>query len=144
MSRGHRFSVAEIDCLLEIIEDVLPIGPDDWDIVTERHISFYPGLGRSHDSLRRKFSSLYNHKKPTDDPTCPAYVRNAKRILERIKEVMDVSDGEGAWNGAVGAMGAENGIREDVADVAVAVAGPGEVVGDEDGEDGGVSSSNDG
>jgi hypothetical protein len=146
MSRGRGFSVAEIDCLLEIIEDVLPIGPDDWDIVTERHVSFYPGLGRSRDSLRRKFSSLYNHKKPTGDPTCPAYVRNAKRIFERIKEVMDVSDGEGAWNGAVGAMGAETTLREDDADDAgiAGIAGPGEVVGGEDGEDGGLSTSNDG
>ena len=55
---------------------------------------------------------------------------------------MDVSDGEDAGNGAVGAMGAVNGVCEDATDVAVA--GLGDVVGNEDGEDGGVSSSNEG
>jgi hypothetical protein len=38
---------------------------------------------------------LYNHKKPTGDPTCPVYVRHAKRIFDRIKEAMELSDGEG-------------------------------------------------
>jgi hypothetical protein len=103
MSCGHGFTIAEIDCLLEIINDVLPIGPDDWDIVTERHVSFYPGLGRCCESLRRKFSSLYNHKKPTGDPTCPAYVHDAKNFFERIKDMMEVSDGKGTVDGAVGA-----------------------------------------
>ncbi len=88
MSRGRGFTIAEIDSLLEIIEEVLPIGPNDWDRVTERHITFYPGLGRTRESLRRKFASLYNHKKPTGDPTCPVYVRNAKHIFEQIKEAM--------------------------------------------------------
>jgi hypothetical protein len=32
---------------------------------------------------------------PTGDPTCPVYVRNAKRIFDRIKEAMELSDGEG-------------------------------------------------
>ena len=95
MSRGHGFIIAEIDCLLEIIEDVLPIGPNDWDRSTERHCTFYPGLGWMRKSLRRKFASLDNHKKPTGNPTCPVYVRNTKRIFDRIKEAMDLSDGEG-------------------------------------------------
>ena len=101
--------------------------------------------------MRCKFSSLYNHKKPTDDPTYPAYVRNAKRIFEHIKEVIDISEGEGTGDGAVGAVGAVNGVREDVADVAVAVHHippmeglVGDVVGNEDGEDGAVASSTEG
>ena len=44
-ARGRGYTVAEIECLLEIIEDILPIGPDDWDNVTQRHCSYYPGLG---------------------------------------------------------------------------------------------------
>ena len=46
------------------------------------------------DSLRRKFSLLYNHKKPTGDPSCPVCVCCAKQIWERIKQEMDISDGE--------------------------------------------------
>ena len=118
MSRGRGFTVAEIDCLLEIINDVLPIGPNDWDRVTERHCTFYPGLGRTRESLRRKFASLYNHKKPTGDPSCPVYVRNAKRIFERIKEAMDLSDGEGGGVGGGEDEGDDEEWEED-GDVAV-------------------------
>ena len=94
MSRGRGFTEAEVDGLLDVIEELLPIGPNDWDRVTERHCTYYPGLGRTRESLKRKFASLYNHKKPTGDPTCPATVRRAKRVWERIKEEMDVSEGE--------------------------------------------------
>ena len=70
---------------------------------------------------------VYNHKKPIGDPTCPACVCNAKRILERIKEVMDVSDGDGAGGGAVGAVDGHIPPMERLV---------GDAVGNEDGEDG--------
>ena len=54
MPHGCSFSAAEIDDLLDIIEDVLPIGPDDLDTVTEHHITYYPGLGQTCKSLRQK------------------------------------------------------------------------------------------
>ena len=36
------------------------------------------------------------------DPSCPVYVRDAKQIFKLIKEEMDMLDGEGGDNGAVG------------------------------------------
>ena len=144
MSRGRGFTVAEIDCLLEIIDDVLPIGPNDWDRVTERHCTFYPGLGRTRESLRRKFASLYNHKKPTGDPSCPVYVRNAKHIFERIKEAMDLSDGEGGGVGGGEDEGDDEEGEED-GDVAVPQLPPlvnlgvGGAIEEENGGAGGVS-----
>jgi hypothetical protein len=102
MSRGWGFINAEIDCLIQIIEVVLPIEPNDWDRVTEHHCSYYPGLDRTCESLCCNFASLYNHKKPMGDPSCPVYVRDAKQIFKLIKEEMDMLDGEGGDNGAVG------------------------------------------
>jgi hypothetical protein len=69
MSRGCGYTIAKIYCLLEIleileiIEDLLPIGPNDWDRVTQRHTAYYPGHVRTRETLKRKFASLYNHKK---------------------------------------------------------------------------------
>jgi hypothetical protein len=51
MSRGWGFANTKFSCLLEIIEEVLPIGPNDWDPVTEHHCSYYPGLGWKQDYL---------------------------------------------------------------------------------------------
>ena len=56
------------------------------------HLENYPG--RTLDSIRRKFNSLANHKKPTGDPNCPPAVRRAKRIFALIRERMDISEGE--------------------------------------------------
>lgn len=73
------------DCLLKIIKDTLPIGPNDKDQVTACHCMFYPGCGWMHDSLKHKFSFLYNHKMPMDDPTCPVYVQTWSKSLNSSK-----------------------------------------------------------
>ncbi len=52
MSRGHGYTIAKIDCLLEIIEDVLSIGPADWNRVTQRHTAHYPGHGQTRKTLK--------------------------------------------------------------------------------------------
>ena len=95
MSRGHCYTIAKIDCLLEIIEDILPIGPNDLDRVIQLHSSYYAGQGQTCKTLKRKFVSLYNHKKSTGDPTCPPHMKNVKRIWDLIKLEMGVSDGKG-------------------------------------------------
>ncbi len=77
--RGKGFSKVEVDYLLESCEEILPIGPDAWDRVVERHILLYPNLDAK-DSLRKKIASLYNSTKPTGDPKCPGNVRKAKKI----------------------------------------------------------------
>lgn len=54
-------------------------------------MSYYPDLGHSTDSLKRKFASLYNHKKPTGNPNCPPHVVcRAKTAWENIKSSMDI------------------------------------------------------
>ncbi len=61
MSCGCRFTNAEIDSLLDDVEGLLPIGPNDWERVVELHCLYCSGLGCMHDSLMHKFASLYNH-----------------------------------------------------------------------------------
>ena len=92
MSRGLGYTDIELQALLDIVEEVLPRSPNEWEEVSRRHIENYPG--RTLDSIRRKFNALANHKKPTGDPHCPPTVRRAKRIFALIRERMDISDGE--------------------------------------------------
>ena len=35
--RGKSFTTSELESLLEIIEDILPVGPNDWEAVLARH-----------------------------------------------------------------------------------------------------------
>ena len=69
-----------------------PRSPNEWEAVSRHHIENYPG--HTQDSIRRKFNSLANHKKPTGDPNCPPTVRRAKRIFALIRERIDISERE--------------------------------------------------
>ena len=68
VSHGLGYTDSELEALLDIIEEVLPQSPNEWEAVSWRHLENYPG--RTLDSIRRKFNSLANHKKPTGDPNC--------------------------------------------------------------------------
>ena len=94
-ARGPGFSEDETAALLDVIEDILPNCPNDWERVTEAHRISFPDLKRTTKSLKRKFEALYNHRKPTGDPTCPVSVRRAKQIWEDMRRAMDFSDAEG-------------------------------------------------
>lgn len=89
---GPRFSIAEMESMLTSIEQVLPIGPDEWERVADNHGSEFPNANREAQSLRRKFQALYNVRIPTGDPQCPAHVRKAKRIKNLIEERADASN----------------------------------------------------
>ncbi len=94
-TRGPGFSDEEVAALLDIIDEILPNSPNDWERVAESHHNLFPDLKRNTKSLKHKFESSYNHKKPMGDPTCPVAVRKAKQIWEEIKSWMDFSDAEG-------------------------------------------------
>jgi len=92
LTRGANFSSEELDSLLELIEEVLPISATQWESVADLHRTRYPDAARTVDSIRRKFKQLHNKKIPTGNPICPPAVRWAKRLRTAIIELMDSSD----------------------------------------------------
>lgn len=98
--RGVGFNANEISILLDAVEEYLPIGQNDWEMVERMHSCYYPQSGRTKESLKRKFIQLYLTKIPTGDPKCPDDVRRAKHLLEEIKKRSDLSDGEGGGDDA--------------------------------------------
>ena len=91
--RGFKFTVSEIEHLLETIEDVIPIGNPDWERIWQEHSARYPTKERTSESLKRKFQELARKKNLTGDPNCPPYVRAAKRIFHKIVQATDGSTG---------------------------------------------------
>ena len=89
---GLGFSKGELDWLLEILEEHLPIGQQEWDLVLTKHEERYPDSDRSAESLRRKFASLYRKNMPTGDPDIPEEVRRAKTIRNQIVERADIGE----------------------------------------------------
>lgn len=92
--RGDGFTDRELDGLLSLLKEKLPLGRDEWEIVAHMHNEVFPGHGRVADSLKRKFSKLYRTRVPTGNPHIPAPVKRAKRIREEMIERADMGDGD--------------------------------------------------
>ena len=86
----------ELMHMLEVMHGILPIGPQEWDMVVEAHTAQYPG--RDVESLRRKYTSLHRKKIPTGDPNIPPEVRLAKRVKHLIGDKAEVCDGTDEFN----------------------------------------------
>ena len=86
------------ECLyfLGVMEEVLPIGSDEWQVVVDQHNAVNPG--RSVTSMRRKYANLHRKQIPTGDPDMPPEVRAAKRVKHKIGARADIGDGEDEHN----------------------------------------------
>jgi len=86
--RGRKnFTLLEVEKLLDIVGDILPLGCNMWALVAARYgewAAVYRLPERDQDSLKNKFDKLAATKKSTGDPTCPAPVRAAKNIARNI------------------------------------------------------------
>ena len=56
--RGSNFTAVELDGLLDIVEDTLPLSATPWENVAATHLARYPEAGHNVGSLKRKFKEL--------------------------------------------------------------------------------------
>ena len=91
--RGTAYSTAHTCKLLELAENHLPLGMDEWEIVAS-HFNAYFGhnSSRTGEELRNKFKTLKNSKKPTGNPNCPPEIVGAKRIYRLMEDRMAVTE----------------------------------------------------
>jgi hypothetical protein len=78
---SSHFSMEETIAFLNTMEEILPFGDPEWQIVVNLHNNNH-GSARSKESLQRKFNKLRNAKIPTGDPHCPADVWLAKKVAQ--------------------------------------------------------------
>lgn len=81
------YSNEDIDTLLDVVEEVEPLGSNQWAMVEKNYNEWGENNDRPYrdmDSLKGKFDKLANVKKPTGNPSCPDNVRRAKRIARDI------------------------------------------------------------
>jgi len=79
--------------LLEVIEKILPLNPDDWDQVKYQFVKTYATNNHSVTAITSRFQSLYRTKEPTGSPNIPEEVCVAKQIRNMIIEKSDRSTG---------------------------------------------------
>jgi len=83
------FTESEINSFLDVIGEIVPVGPIEWGMVVDRHRVAFPNRNRDMISLRRKFNAIANMTPPTGDPEVPAYIQKAKDIQRAIEVKMD-------------------------------------------------------
>ena len=86
------YTQEETETLLSCIDEVVPIGPQEWENALHKHQALFPDTDRDVASIRRKFNKLQSTRIPTGDPNCPPLVRQAKRIQRNIEEKMDAQE----------------------------------------------------
>jgi hypothetical protein len=86
------YTPAEVDCLLQTIKHVCPIGNDQWEFVAKLHSMRYAVCGRTADSIKRKFASLASTQPTTGNPTMPRPVLMTKEIREAINKRAGITD----------------------------------------------------
>jgi hypothetical protein len=92
--RGPAIDRNEIFHMLELIEEILPIGGAEWDMVESRHRVAFPDKMRNKDTIKKKFNQLKDVKPRTGDPYVPEEVKRSKEIWAKIVEKMQGEDGE--------------------------------------------------
>ncbi|KAA1113036.1 hypothetical protein PGT21_019217 [Puccinia graminis f. sp. tritici] len=83
------YSGADCTALVAIVKDVLPLGSNEWDDVHFKYSQYAMANGRTvHDvePLKTKFRTMAASRKPTGNPNCPTWIREAKRVNLLIKD----------------------------------------------------------
>ncbi|KAE8985489.1 hypothetical protein PR001_g22875 [Phytophthora rubi] len=91
-SGSTNYTAADIDRLLSLIEQALPLGKDEWErLAASFNANRTRGAPeRDFESLRRKFKVLYSTQKPTGVQTMPPNIKRAKEIKIVIDEEANV------------------------------------------------------
>ena len=83
--------------LVQIVLDMAPLGPSNWEAVTNKFNEQVPeSRHRKVKNIRNKWTALANTRMPTGNPHMPEYVRIAKRAKEQMKrdaEMITEEDG---------------------------------------------------
>jgi hypothetical protein len=72
------YSRSELDHMLKIACEILPISGAKWDLVAARHATFHPDLGRTGDQLNEKFNKIARTMIPTGNPNILPTILEAK------------------------------------------------------------------
>ena len=120
---------------MDIMEEMLPINLDDWEVVQRTHTLTYP-YNRSVMTLQRVFNDLARVTEPTGDPNIPPAVKKAKVLRHKLREKTEGTTGSPeAEDMVLGIDNEEEDEDEEAEDDASEYKNEGEANKEEDGDD---------
>jgi hypothetical protein len=88
-NQGPAFTDYEINNFVDIMGEVMHIGPLEWALVVDRHKVLFGNKSRDMQSLRHKFNNLAGITPPTGNAVIPPLLQIAKDIQHAIEIKMD-------------------------------------------------------
>ena len=85
------YTSAEIETLLQLMEQCLHVGTQEWEYVETEFSSTHFRPLWDVASLRKKFNMLVKKEIPTGNPTCPPFVWHAKKIFNLLVDKCNLS-----------------------------------------------------
>ena len=80
---SRNWNKRELTSLLDMLEELLPIGPREWDVVPGRLFMIDNNWRRSTEACNVKFGGLWYHKPHTGTSTPSMYVLRARFIKQK-------------------------------------------------------------
>ena len=99
---GQNYSHEELMSVLQTVNDILPIGTNEWQLVADNHAVNY--TRRDINSIRRKWQKLHRMKIPTGSPEIPEEVLLAKKIHYKIGSKADLGTEKDTFDLATGLL----------------------------------------
>ena len=91
--RGKNWTEEEQLHLLEVMEEIMPINPDEWEQVKLKHDAVFGSNGCPISSLQCVYANLTWVVEPTGNPNIPCPVKKAKEVKELLWEKTDGTTG---------------------------------------------------
>jgi hypothetical protein len=79
--RGKNWSEEEQLHLMDVLQEIKPINPDEWERVKSQHDIAFPGFNRTVATLQHVYSDLAHVVEPTGDPNIPRPVKKQKKYV---------------------------------------------------------------
>jgi hypothetical protein len=92
---AQNFNDEDKEFLITLLEEIHPIGPEMWDQVVSHYNDKYVEPNQrttcNKDGLCTQYYKIYKTAKPMGNPTCPEYVRRAKKLKREIEDEVAIT-----------------------------------------------------
>ena len=97
-SNGRRtgtvnYSDVELESLMELIVEILPIDSEQWNTVVTKHAVDWP-YERTKKSIRNKYNAIKKKRSSTGNPNMPRYVKLARKAHYLIGKKANIGTGK--------------------------------------------------
>jgi hypothetical protein len=83
-SHNQKYKNEELDYFLDLLEEILPNSPNEWEFLLKKYNAEFTGYHRSYSNLRKKYNYMAKELIATTDPNIPKPILQAKLVKKAV------------------------------------------------------------